>query len=156
MNKGITVGTDTISCLAYADDIVIMSDNEQDLQAMLNTLHNWCGRWQLIINADKSNVVHFRRKTMPQSKFSFKMGDTAELKYTSVYKYLGVVLDEHFTCKDMVEVLANSAGRALGGVISKLKEVLGYGCWYIRQTVPQLCYPGHGLLLRCLGIDQKH
>ncbi len=31
-----------IQCLLYADDIALISSSEQDLQNMLNTLHNWC------------------------------------------------------------------------------------------------------------------
>ena len=37
--------TSIISILLYADDIVIMSDCEAKLQAMLTYLNNWCKRW---------------------------------------------------------------------------------------------------------------
>ena len=37
------------------------------------------------------------------------------------------MMDEFFKCKDMVEVLANSAGRALGGVIAKFKSISDMG-----------------------------
>ena len=124
---GVQVGNDNVCCLAYADDIVLISDTENNLQCLLNSLDKWCKRWQLLINTDKSNVVHFRPKSAPRSAFQFKLNGTMDLHYVSQYKYLGVVMDEFFKCKDMVEVLANSAGRALGGVIAKFRTINDMG-----------------------------
>ena len=42
--------TSIISILLYADDIVIMSDCEAKLQAMLKCLNDWCKQWGLVIN----------------------------------------------------------------------------------------------------------
>ncbi len=36
-----------IQCLLYADDIALISSSEQDLQNMLNILHNWCNKWRI-------------------------------------------------------------------------------------------------------------
>ena len=52
--------TSIISILLYADDIVIMSDCEAKLQAMLKCLSDWCKQWGLVINFEKSKIVHFR------------------------------------------------------------------------------------------------
>ena len=33
-----------VSCLLYADDIVLLADKEDDLQALLNIVNDWCCR----------------------------------------------------------------------------------------------------------------
>ena len=53
-------GTDELSILMYADDIMLISDSEVKLQQMLHRLNLWCARWCLTINTDKSKVIHFR------------------------------------------------------------------------------------------------
>ena len=53
-----------ISILLYADDIVLIAENEQNLQEMLNFMYNW---WKLKLNINKSNVIHFRNKRARQS-----------------------------------------------------------------------------------------
>lgn len=61
LNLGIKVGDTYVSILMYSDDIVLLADSEGKLQTMLNTLHNWCKRWRVLINTSKSKCMHFRR-----------------------------------------------------------------------------------------------
>ena len=49
-----------ISILMYADDVVVLSETENNLQVMLNTINTWCNKWKVLINDTKSNVIHFR------------------------------------------------------------------------------------------------
>ena len=126
LDCGVKINNRNVSSLAYADDIVILSDSEEDLQCMLNCFANWCHKWQLLVNVNKSNVLHFRRKSVPQSNFVFKIKSDV-LSYVPKYKYLGIIMDEHLLYNSTVEVLANSAGRALGGVISKLSMLKDLG-----------------------------
>ncbi len=41
----------------YADDIALISSLERDLQNMLNILHNWCIKWRMKLNINKSKIV---------------------------------------------------------------------------------------------------
>ena len=43
------------------------------------------------------------------------------------YKYLGIYLDQHLSFDDCTTVLSDAAGRALGGVINKFKEMKDMG-----------------------------
>ena len=49
LELGISMGNANVSILMYVDDIVLSSDNEINLQHMLNTLHDWLnvGEWWL-------------------------------------------------------------------------------------------------------------
>ena len=75
---------------------VLISDSEQNLQIMLDFVNNWCNKWQMKINNEKSKIVHFRRKTLPKTSFEFKVGCTT-LEVTDSYRYSGVIFNEFLT-----------------------------------------------------------
>ena len=43
-----------ITLLLYADDIVFMTDSNEKLQSMLDTVHSWCKQWRVLVNANQS------------------------------------------------------------------------------------------------------
>mgnify|MGYP000950490900 CR=1 FL=1 len=44
LSCGVSVGDDMISCLLYADDLVLISDTVDGLQNQLNALNNWTNK----------------------------------------------------------------------------------------------------------------
>ena len=42
LNVGIDIRSEKVCILLYADDVVFLCENEDDLQEMLNTLESWC------------------------------------------------------------------------------------------------------------------
>lgn len=69
--KGIVFENDTISHLLYADDLVLLADNEHDLQFLLDKLSIRCIQNKTTINANKTKVMHFRCQAMPRTDFEF-------------------------------------------------------------------------------------
>ena len=126
MGLGVSNGNNKVSILLYADDIAIVSENEINLQLMLNRLYEWCQSWFLTINTDKSQIVHFRKKRKKRSDFSFSVGPT-QLKIVDQYKYLGITLNENLDYKVCAQELADAGGRALGSLITKFKPYKGIG-----------------------------
>lgn len=49
LNVGVNVGDLKVCMLLYADNIVLISENELDLQTMLNVVHAWCNKMRLKI-----------------------------------------------------------------------------------------------------------
>jgi len=144
LSLGIDINGRNICSLMYADDIVIFSNTEQNLQSILDHADNWCKRWRVTINIQKSKVVHFRNVRRQRSNFEFKMGNTV-LEYTPSYKYLGVIFDENLKFDINSEVLASSGGRALGSIIAKYKlnKCMGHKTYtklYESGVVPILDY----------------
>jgi hypothetical protein len=45
--------------ILYADDTVILSESESDLQAQLDAFHEYCLTWKLKDNIDKTKIVIF-------------------------------------------------------------------------------------------------
>ena len=60
LSLGVQFGVEKLSLLLYADDIVILAENAQDLQVMLNVVYSWCYKWRIELNCQKSRVIHFR------------------------------------------------------------------------------------------------
>ena len=51
-----------IAVLFYADDIAIISETEGGMQQMLDKLSDWCNKRRIVINENKTKVLHFRHK----------------------------------------------------------------------------------------------
>ena len=58
-------GGNPICVLAYADDIVLLAESEEDLQKLMNIVSEWYRKWRLTVNPSKSAVMHFRRPHVP-------------------------------------------------------------------------------------------
>ena len=114
-----------ISILLYADDIVCLADNENDLQGILFIVECWCKRWRLEVNLSKTNILHVRCKRKQQSKFVF-LFDRKPVPYCKNYKYLGVNIDEFLNFNFTVEKHAEAAGRALAVVLTKMIKNGGF------------------------------
>jgi hypothetical protein len=106
--------------LMYADDVALVSENAEDLQSLVSTMHEWCSKWHLTINSEKSKVVHFRRKRAPHRPHRIEVAGSA-LEYVHSFKYLGVIFDEHLSYAEHASAIAGSASRALGAIIAKYK-----------------------------------
>ena len=121
LNCGIPVSLESsISILLYADDIVLLSESEANMQIMLDYLGNWCETWGLTINFNKSKVMHFRALSKQSTEYNFKCSSSS-IDLIHQYKYLGVLFTEHLDLMQMAKIVAQSASRALGLLISKDK-----------------------------------
>ena len=134
---GIPFDNDKICILLYADDIVILAENEAQLQLLLNFTDTWCKNWKMKINRDKTKVVHYRKKSTPRSNQSFFLGD-CDIEIVDKYKYLGIFLDEFLDFKCTTYTLSVAAGRALGSIISKFRSLKNVGF----ETFSQLYHSG--------------
>ena len=55
-NLGVSLASDIINCLLFADDIVLMGISEQELQTLLNITARFASKWKLKFNSKKSKV----------------------------------------------------------------------------------------------------
>ena len=68
--------------LLYADDTIILADNETSFQQSLNSFNNYCEVWKLKINKDKSKVMIFGAKKT--DCFNFYIGKTKLFHFVPV------------------------------------------------------------------------
>ena len=86
----VLLGQKHISCLLYADDLVLLSESQDGLQNCLNTTWEYCKSWGLEINYTKSKVMIFNNGSrLSNVKFFI---DETELEIVRHYKYLGIML----------------------------------------------------------------
>ena len=50
-----------ISCLLYADDIILLSESAKGLQKSLDILKTYCDKWNLKVNIGKTKVIVFNK-----------------------------------------------------------------------------------------------
>lgn len=51
-----------VLCLAYADDVVLLADKEEEMKSMLDILEEYLGRKKLELNVEKTKVMRFRKR----------------------------------------------------------------------------------------------
>ena len=82
---GVHMGSYHLNCLLYADDVILLSQNEVGLQKCLKKLEIYCADWCLEINLDKTKNLVFN-KTSKLYKHEFKFnGETLDCERE--YKY---------------------------------------------------------------------
>ncbi len=106
-----------IAILLYADDIVLLAESQQELQCLLDVLHQLCQASRMIFNLDKSKVVHFRRGPSVQHAVGPYMYDESPLE--DVDRYLSVVLTEFMNMSITDKQIAWAILRALGLLTAK-------------------------------------
>lgn len=72
LDLGFELDGKKVSMLLYADDIVCIAKTEDELQLILDTLRDWCRRWRVLINTEKSKCIHFRRGRAACTNFHSK------------------------------------------------------------------------------------
>ena len=125
LDLGVEVDEEKICLLLYADDIVLLAESSSDLQLLPNALYDWCGPNHMSVNTSKSNVVHFRQKSISRTNTVFSFG-SGIIETTDKYTYLGVILSEHLDYNIMTKCVAQRASRALGLLIAKCKCKTGF------------------------------
>ena len=116
-----------INILLYADDILLLAENEQDLQSLIFIVECWCKKWRLEVNLTKTNIMHIRNNRKKQSKFMFIFDmQPVPLPYCTAYKYLGANINEFLDYEFTAECVADSAGRALSSIITKMIKNGGF------------------------------
>ncbi len=117
-----------MSVLAFADDIVLLAENAEDLQKLIGIVHHWSSKWRFIINPEKSQIVHYRNAPKARTNVEFKLCDNGpSLQVVDSYRYLGVYLDEYLTFNQTTSLLASAGGRALGSMINKFRTLSDMG-----------------------------
>ena len=72
--------------LLFADDLALIADTPADLQRCLNCLENYCEKWNMTVNMDKSNIIG--GNLSKNEKWYIK---DELIKVVSYYKYLGSI-----------------------------------------------------------------
>ena len=61
INAGITIDQLSIYLLLFADDAVLISESAEGLQSSMNNLFEYCTKWNITVNVDKTKIVIFHK-----------------------------------------------------------------------------------------------
>ena len=107
----VLVNNRKISCLLYADDVVIMSTSHDGLQHKLNKLQAFCDDWGIEVNLSKTKVMIFNKTgKYLRENFLFK---NKYLECANRYKYLGITLTPSGSFQEAKHDLYRKALKAL-------------------------------------------
>ena len=95
---GVRVNSIYIGAPMYADDLALIADSPQELQAMLNIIHSYAGKYNL--NASKSFIMVFREsphsRTQARSLREWHLGSEKVQEADEVH-HLGILRSVSFS-----------------------------------------------------------
>ena len=143
-NHPITINNINISCLQYADDLVIMSTSHEALQKCLYNLEEYCDKWKLEVNTKKTKVIIFNKQGSQIKKHTF-FYKANKIELVNEYKYLGFSFTTSGSSAPGIAVLIKQAKKAWFGIQhylsnSKQRDINTYITLFDSQIKPILLY----------------
>jgi hypothetical protein len=141
----------TVNCMIYADDLVLMSRDQQELEAMLVTFDRVCSECGMTVNAAKTQLMCVcggppaAVALAPVRAPVQLLGGAAE--YVSSFKYLGGIVDATGTC----DAEAAARARAAKGRFAQMQRV-----WNVQRMPLGLrmqCYNAYVLPVLLFGAE---
>ena len=90
-----------LSCLLYADDLILISHSAAGLQNALSTVSQFCRDWMMNINTKKTKAIIFQKKCRKSTldKQLFYMNED-KIDIVNSYTYLGVRFSSNGSFKE--------------------------------------------------------
>jgi hypothetical protein len=115
--------------ISYCDDLTIyLSDKDANngirrMQKIVNRLDGWCNKVNLCMSYDKTKMMVIRKKQNCKTINEILVCNGHEIERVSVFRLLGVFVDDNFTFKYHSDhVLSKISTNA--GMITKMKRML--------------------------------
>lgn len=124
---------------AYADDIVIVAHGEFKLAGVLTVVKDWCRRWRLEINKEKSGVMCIRKDRRTPDWCS--QGTYRGYPVVASYKYLGITIEDTLTMdamsKDMDKQIQFLRSRVVNHALREFDDGMELLLWqaYLKSKV---------------------
>ena len=110
-----------IQLLLYADDTVLLADNQTNLQNALTCLADYCADWKLEVNTEKIKIVIFsKRKSRNPYVFFF---NGCIVTTVDSFKYLGTILNYNGSFVMHKKHIDAPAQKAMISVLEKFERV---------------------------------
>eukprot|EP00808_Paulinella_micropora_P014346 g50293.t1 len=79
--------------LLYADDVVMLAESPEELNAMIEVVRSFCDTWRIEINLAKSQVMEVHPRGVCRKAEGYYYGSKA-IEVVKQYKYLGLTLTD--------------------------------------------------------------
>ena len=141
-----------LGCLMFADDLVILSESSKGLQKAIDRLQDYCLKWGLTINIDKTKVLIFNSGGHKYKSYNFTLNG-AVIEIVQSYCYLGIIFSSCGSFKKACDALTSKALKAF----YKFKQIHPYNnvplALKLFDTLvsPIACYGGAVWGMLCTG-----
>jgi hypothetical protein len=121
-----TPRTPGVHLALFADDTCLYTADRREsyllrkLQRGLNTLEEWCEKWNIKINEDKIRAVYFSKR-LRRVKSCLTLKGRA-ITFVNEVKYLGVTFDRRIAWKTHIDLVVTKALRTFVHIYSLLKS----------------------------------
>jgi hypothetical protein len=105
----------------YADDLVLLAESKEDLQAQLDVLHEFCQASCMVVNTVKSEVVVFNTNRVPSAVRLMYDGNALETRPHFVY--LGVKMDAKSLLSGVLSTRVAKAKSAMHAMLKRCYEL---------------------------------
>lgn len=92
-----------IFILLYADDIVLLAENQQDLEELLTKLAGYVELNQMTVNIKKTKFMIFETKGCKQTDEAQIFFKDQQIERVFSYKYLGLIFDSKLSFKEHIQ-----------------------------------------------------
>jgi uncharacterized protein YggL (DUF469 family) len=133
LEAGLPLGNMKIDILLYADDIILVSNSEAELQQMLATVQEYGRIWEIKLNPDKTIYMAFKPKScnVNKAKPARLILNNMEIMKVNEFQYLGF----HITSDLSSATHANKKRLATLITINKLKKSVLKGSTCVSMKV---------------------
>ena len=109
--------------LLYADDTVILAESHVELQAALNAMYLSCKSWKLEVNASKTKIVIFKKRSSNldvNPVFTFN-GENTNIE--DEFTYLGTIyMSNGSFCKNQSKLVSHGK-KAIYSILKKCRHL---------------------------------
>ncbi|KAL1446001.1 hypothetical protein WDU94_006622, partial [Cyamophila willieti] len=105
----------SINSLMFADDLVVYSENLEDLKNSMKDLKNWCTTFKMTVNISKTKIMKFRNggKLKSTDKIEY---DNKNIEFTNEYMYLGILMQPTMTITKHIVSKSIKASHSMGSI----------------------------------------
>ena len=105
----VKLGNIEINSMSYADDLLLVSETSKGLQKCMQKLQQYCYKWGLSVNTNKTKYMIFGKKQKDVKLYY----SNKELCSTDEYTYLGIKFTKNGSFVKAVEDRLTKANRAI-------------------------------------------
>ena len=113
----VLIRQDKLSCLMFADDVLLLSESAHGLQNSLTKVQEYCDQWNLTVNINKTKIMIFNKGGHQIKKYSFFFNGQ-QVENTKSYCYLGIIFTPSGSFNTAMQNLTSKALK----VFFKLKQ----------------------------------
>jgi hypothetical protein len=124
----VSLGKYMCNILMYADDLVLCSRTADGLQRCLDCIFNYCKKWRLRVNLDKTKIIVFNKRVVPTRIFKY---GTEQVEIVNEYVYLGLKITKSGSFTSGVRHLSTKGSKCLMAIMKTCKSDYGTDARYL-------------------------